>query len=152
MCANKTTKGEHWVRKKDKKIKGLKGQIKGMSFEQKVLNWLSSKGWVPYQRKQIKSIGEIDILGEKRKRKPLFREDIEYIIVECKNKEKCTITDFVKFLIKVDKFRRRKKDNKVSGLFVYNSKKGKLDDRIKELKKLLRVDLQEIIQIKSFKV
>jgi len=46
----------------------------------------------------------------------------------------------------------RKKDNKVSGLFVYNSKKGKLDDRIKELKKLLRVDLQEIIQIKSFKV
>lgn len=84
--------------KTDKRIKGLKSNIKGLSFEEKVNNYFSKQGWQTELRKPMLG-SEYDIYGEKSE---LMTK--KYLIVECKNKPKLTKSEFVHFASKANKF------------------------------------------------
>ncbi len=83
-------------------LAGAKSAIKGLSFEQQVANYYSARGWSLTLRKKIRGL-EIDIYGE--------RSDDwgspEYLLVECKDKERVTSADVMRFMRKVGDFNRR---------------------------------------------
>jgi len=92
--------------------------IKGQKFEQKVKEWFEKKGYKCTARKKKKSrdgiIAEFDIIGSKVIT-GFLRDRKEWIFVECKNIEKVTPTEWHKFLGKYTTFRKKHKDEKVTG-------------------------------------
>lgn len=90
------------MKKINKKIMGYKSHIKGLYFEDKVANYFVRKGWrVSKRRKDIIPSKEIDVFGVKD-----FPYK-SYLLVECKDKEIVTANDVVKFMGKVDDFKRK---------------------------------------------
>ena len=82
-----------------KKSRGHKAVITGMSFEKKLGEYLSQKGYkISYEKK----IGQdrFDVFG--------IQEDIwagkSYFIVECKNKSRVTLADIMNFKRKLRRF------------------------------------------------
>lgn len=87
----------------DRKIKGYKSHIKGLYFEDKVLNYFYRKGWkVSKRRKDIIPPREIDVFGVIDLPPPK-----KYLLVECKDKEIVTANDVIKFINKVDDFKMK---------------------------------------------
>lgn len=82
-----------------RQVQGYKSEIKGLQFEQKVASYFSKKGWKITLRKRM-SGGEIDIYGEQE---DLFRRK-SYLLVECKDKERVSAKDVMRFMKKVTDF------------------------------------------------
>ncbi|MEM3419679.1 MAG: YraN family protein [Nitrososphaerota archaeon] len=126
----------------ERKIKGHKAFERGILFEVKVGNWLSEQDYKISHRKRGR-YGEVDIIATKRKH--LFGKEI--LFVECKDKEKITLKDFVHFVKKFEAFLRKEPNAK--GLFVY---RGELDKDAKAYyDSQLRDDLYERIEIKKWR-
>ena len=91
---SKRSAGKH-----EQQIQGYKSEIKGLRFEQKVASYFSQRGWKIELRKHIYS-GEIDIYGE--------QEDLldgkRFLLVECKDKDRVSNTDVMRFMKKVKVF------------------------------------------------
>ncbi len=73
--------------------------------------------------------GEFDIIGEK---KHGFLTRDEWIIAECKNKPKVTLSDFNKFLGKFSTFQKKHADDNVYGYFLTS---GLFDRLVKSAKR-----------------
>jgi len=126
------------------KIRGYKSALKGLDFERKVMEYFSKKGYTVKSRKKTKTYGEADIIAYKKG--TWFTPD-EYIFIECKNKEKIPLSDFVKFIDKFKRFRNTRREAKVLGYFIY---KGNLDPKIKTTYRNLEENLRKTIKIKKF--
>ena len=130
----------------ERKIRGYKSALKGLDFERKVMEYLSKKGYtIKSSRKRTKAYGEIDIIAFKE---GWFFNPDEYLVVECKDKDRVTLNDFVKFVAKLRRYASRKRDADVYGLFAY---RGKLDPQIKEYIQTLDRALRNSITIKKFR-
>ena len=130
----------------ERKIRGYKSALKGLDFERKVMEYLSKKGYtIKSSRKRTKTYGEIDIIAFKE---GWFFNPDEYLVVECKDKDRIPLNDFVKFVAKLRRYASRKRDAYVYGLFAY---RGTLDPQIKEYLKTLDRSLRESITIKKFR-
>jgi Holliday junction resolvase-like predicted endonuclease len=131
------------LRKIERKLKGHKAFERGILFEVKVGNWLSEKGYKTSFRKKSKRYGEVDIIATKRKH--LLGKEI--LFVECKDKEKITVKDFIRFVKKFESFLRKEPDAK--GLFAY---RGNLEEDAKiYYNSQLRDDLYEKITLKKWR-
>jgi len=82
-----------------RQIRGHAGDAKGLRFEQHVANHFSKQGWEITLRKRMAG-GEIDIYGERKKLLSLT----EYLLVECKDKERVSAKDVTHFVKKVQTF------------------------------------------------
>ena len=127
------------------RIRGYKSTLKGYSFEIKIANLWANKGYRTKQRKRTTK-QEIDLVCEK----DLGWRGKEIVMIECKNKEKVTIKDFIKFCKNFRKFINRYEPNyyQVNGVFYYT---GKLDSDIRFIKEILpeeEIEKMTIMKIK----
>lgn len=103
MQRKKNTAGgdENKIKRLEGKIRGLKAVGKGSKYEQKVASYLSEKeNWVNLQFNVHKYLYEYDIVAKKEG----FLGDIEYLVVECKDKERVTANEVLRFENKVYKY------------------------------------------------
>ena len=92
-------------------IRGLKSVIKGDRFEQKVNAFYARKGW--RLRPQF-SVGKykLDLLG-------VDDDSDDYLLVECKDKDRITAAEVLRFMTKVKMFCRKWPDFDVTAVFAY---------------------------------
>ena len=83
---------------KESTSRGLKANITGLLFEQKVSNYFVNKGWSPKLR-VTKHGFEYDLYAEKR---DFIGIGTEYLVVECKNKGLVSAKDVVRFMRKAN--------------------------------------------------
>lgn len=81
-------------------VQGYKSDNKGLRFEQTVFSHFSQKGWRIELRKHIYDVGEIDIYGEKED----FLGDESFLLVECKDKDRVSNAEVMRFMKKVKVF------------------------------------------------
>ena len=83
----------------DKKSRGHKAVIKGLSFEKRIGEHLSQKG---YKISYEKPVGKdrFDVFGVEED----FFGSESYCIVECKNKPRVTLADITRFRSKLRRF------------------------------------------------
>lgn len=91
---------ERSTENRKRQVQGYKSEIKGLQFEQKVLSHFSQKGWRIELRKHIYDVGEIDIYGEKED----FLGDKSFLLVECKDKDRVSNVEVMRFMKKVRVF------------------------------------------------
>ena len=148
MPTKKKTKKVSLKRKsKGRKIKnitkGYKSLLKGIQYESKVKDYFSKKGY-----KIIKTGGEADIIAF---RKGWLLEPDVYLFIECKNKKKIPVSDFIKFIEKFKQFKHEKEipgEVKVIGYFVYS---GELSSQIEFLHQNLEKKLKESIKLLHYR-
>lgn len=79
-----------------KRLLGAKSDSSGLRYEQIVSNYFIKKGWSP--RNRVRKYGyEYDLYAEKSE---MF--ETEYLVVECKCKDRVSAKDVVRFINKVD--------------------------------------------------
>ncbi|MGB7533260.1 MAG: hypothetical protein WA977_09875 [Halobacteriota archaeon] len=91
---------ERSAENRKRQVQGYKSEIKGLQFEQKVLSHFSQKGWRIELRKHIYDVGEIDIYGEKKD----ILGDKSFLLVECKDKDRVSNVEVMRFMKKVRVF------------------------------------------------
>jgi hypothetical protein len=104
----------------DKQKRGYKAVVKGLSFEKRVGEALSKKG---YRISYEKAVGKarFDVFGKRKE----GWEPEEYCIAECKNKARVTSADIIRFMSKLRTFYDRLPVDfdgdkpKVQGLLAY---------------------------------
>ncbi len=106
---------------------GLKGLISGEHFERKAMSFFKGKGFSCRLDVHIQG-SEFDIVGDRKK---LLRQR-EWILAECKNKPKVFLNDFMKFVGKLETFKRKHAEDKVHGFFVAS---GVFDSSVKSVKR-----------------
>lgn len=86
------------IKKLEKTVRGLKANIVGRDYEQKVANYYIKKGWKKIEmHKKVKGY-DIDVYGRKTVEDDYGFEDItEHLIIECKNKINVTKADVMNF-------------------------------------------------------
>ncbi len=127
------------------RIRGYKSNLKGLNFERKVANLWAQKGYRIKQRKrttkqELDLVCDIDLKWGRN----------EIVLIECKNKTKVTIKDFIKFCKNFRKFitRNEQNYNYVKGVFYYT---GKLDKDIRFIKEILPEEEKEKMTIMKIK-
>ncbi|MDO8636280.1 MAG: restriction endonuclease [Dehalococcoidia bacterium] len=81
----------------EKKVQGLKANIKGGKYEQKVANEFTKKGWKIEMHKRVKGY-DIDVYGKKTTGGDWLEDDFtEHLLVECKDKDMVTKADVMNF-------------------------------------------------------
>ncbi|MCK4347020.1 MAG: hypothetical protein KAW47_00240 [Thermoplasmatales archaeon] len=91
---------ERSTENRKRQVQGYKSEIKGLQFEQKVLSHFSQKGWRIELRKHIYDVREIDIYGKKED----FLGDKSFLLVECKDKDRVSNVEVMRFMKKVRVF------------------------------------------------
>lgn len=91
---------ERSTENRKRQVQGYKSDNKGLRFEQKVLSHFSQKGWRIELRKHIHDVGEIDIYGEKED----FLGEKSFLLVECKDKDRVSNVEVMRFMKKVRVF------------------------------------------------
>ncbi|MBI4338843.1 MAG: restriction endonuclease [Chloroflexi bacterium] len=112
------------VRKLTKQLSGSKSKAKGDVFEKQVGNYYSKHGWREPQFNQLIEGHEYDIIAKKtRVREDGFSEsrETEWLLVECKDKERVTDRDVTSFINKVASFGKKHR-GAVTAVFVYRGR------------------------------
>lgn len=124
----------------EKQKRGLKAVIKGHSFEKKVGEFLSKKGYtVSFERPIGKE--KFDVFGKRYDE----WEYEEYCIAECKDKSRVTATDLNHFMAKLRRFYERlpvsglDEKPEVQGLFAYT---GELPRDARDVAKGFKISIK----------
>lgn len=107
---------------------GLKGQLSGSNFERKALSVFKRMGYSCQLNVHIKG-SEFDVVGDKGGG---WFSSKEWILAECKNKPKVFLNDFMKFVGKLETFKRKHSNDEVHGYFVAS---GVFDPNVKAAKR-----------------
>ncbi len=90
--------------------RGHKADAKGLRFEQTVTAFYFKKGWKIQPRYIFKGL-EIDLFGKIED----SLEGASYLLVECKDKDRVTSADVMRFIRKVDVFYKALPEDFLSG-------------------------------------
>lgn len=105
-ASSRKTRGEleEEIARLEKRATGAIAARDGHAFEAEVRNYYASRGWriLSNQTKQVKG-REIDLIGEKV-REGFLESSKEYLLVECKQKQRVTTSDVDAFIAKVGAF------------------------------------------------
>ena len=125
------------ARKHEKIVAGHRRFEKGILFENEVADHYSSMGYKIKSRRRTR-LGEIDIVATKSS----FWRGSHALLIECKHKERISLSDFVRFVGKFLKFSRRAGEDQSGGVFAY---RGELDPNIKTYYKTLDKSVRNAI-------
>ncbi len=104
---------EDKIKKLEQRLKGHKSDAEGLRYEQSILNYFARQGWNNFEWRKKLFGYEFDLYGEIS---GIF--SIKYLLVECKNKQKVSAADVVRFIMKVNSFYKRRPD--VEAYFCYS--------------------------------
>jgi len=96
---------------------GLKANLDGTKYEDKIMTHFSKKGYKCIKNRKKKRQYEIDIIGVKKEGH--IRKKREQIIVECKNRD-INSNDVIKLSGKVQLYKNKYPNDTVKGWLVYS--------------------------------